>query len=924
MAAKKTQTKKSSASSAKSRAQTNSKSKKGSTTRKSSSASRPKSSTKPKSSSTRRSKKKASRPSRMAIGCMIVVSWVLGIIILLSLGIVGTILNEVFQLLIGNFLYVLIPVIMVIGFLYIWNQAQKPYTYRSMMGFILFGLFWVLAAGLFATPDGDPWAALSTLQNSLPDFGVQAFHSAYGLIGAVLAGLFSSLFSKTGAWLFDAGLLVISIALMFWNYIALAMLSRENKPKKQKEKKPIQAELRQEVIPADPDGGRESARSKFRSWFLVDEDEDPGETISSKMRRFMDLKVDPEPGMVTVKEPDYSPFPVDEPMEPAVDPDLLVQESLPGFSIPQADEVAQASQKSQSKADIHFGPNKGATSQNHAAGAGPSAAGSSASGSENGQTGPVMGTIGSNGVFNGNTNGTAIRTGAGAHPAGSTGAGPEESLSGPAKTIDGVPVYNPATYKLPPISLLEESKTKGRSSTNIRNARSQGVRLIEILKEFNVDAQLGDIHIGPSVTEFEVIPGQGVRVNTFTNLSNDIKMALAAKDIRVEAPIPGKSAVGIEVPNAEKTAVTMKELIRSVPPSLADKPLVFTLGKDLMGNSVYGRLDTMPHLLIAGATGSGKSVCVNSIICSLLLRTKPDEVKLLLIDPKKVEFTPYNGIPHLLGPVITDANLASGALKVIVEMMDQRYSLFEELSVRNISSYNEYVRRNPSCNKLPLPRIVVIIDELADLMLAASKDVEQSIQRITQLARAAGIHLIVATQRPSVNVITGVIKANIPSRIAFMVSSRPDSRTILDQIGAEKLLGYGDMLFLDNGAASPVRLQGVFIQDKEVEQICSFVKSQAAPDYEDAFVMLKEINSQGGEVSEMAEETDPLYPEVKNFVIVSRKASTSLIQRRFRLGYGRAARILDQLEAGGIIGPANGTRPREILVEAPGDEFDGM
>lgn len=348
---------------------------------------------------------------------------------------------------------------------------------------------------------------------------------------------------------------------------------------------------------------------------------------------------------------------------------------------------------------------------------------------------------------------------------------------------------------------------------------------------------------------------------------------------------------------------------------------MFTLGKDLMGNNVYGRLDTMPHLLIAGATGSGKSVCVNSIICSILLRTRPDEVKLLLVDPKKVEFTPYNGIPHLLSPVITDANLASGALKVIVEMMDARYSLFEELTVRNISSYNEYVKQNPDCGKEVLPRIVVIIDELADLMLAASKDVEQSIQRITQLARAAGIHLIVATQRPSVNVITGVIKANIPSRIAFMVSSRPDSRTILDQSGAEKLLGYGDMLFLDNGASSPVRLQGVYIQDKEVEEICNWVKSQATPAYEDAFVMLKEINSQGGEVSDLAEEMDPLYPEVKNFVIVSRKASTSLIQRRFRLGYGRAARILDQLEANGIVGPSNGSRPREILVERPADEF---
>lgn len=918
-AATKKQTKKNTGSRTKSKASPSSKTKKGSSTRKSSTASRTKSSTARKPAA-RRTKKKASRPSRMAIGCMIVVSWVLGIIILLSLGIVGTVLNEVFQLLIGSFLYVLIPVVMIAGFLYIWNEAQKPYTYRSLMGFVLFGLFWVLAAGLLATPANDPWAALSALQSGLSNFASNTFQSGCGLIGAALAGLFSSLFSKMGAWLFDAGLLVIAIALMFWNYIALALLQHKEKPKAKKpEKEKLAAPLlERETVPA---GGAESARSKFRSWFFDESEEDYDHSMSRKMRRFMDLKADPEPGMVTVTDHNYAPFPPDEPMEPAVDPELIVQERLPGFSIPKADIETDGSGDSSAARQRDSAAKKHTSNRSGLAGngagsniAGKSGSGSMGSGTSAGRS-DLMADSGTAGIGEGSS-----------APAGAVIAGgaPEESLSGPAQTIDGVPVYNPATYKLPPISLLEESKTKGRSTTNIKNARAQGVRLIEILKEFNVDAQLGDIHIGPSVTEFEVIPGQGVRVNTFTNLSNDIKMALAAKDIRVEAPIPGKSAVGIEVPNAEKTAVTMKELLRAVPPSLADKPLTFTLGKDLMGNNVYGRLDTMPHLLIAGATGSGKSVCVNSIICSLLLRTRPDEVKLLLVDPKKVEFTPYNGIPHLLGPVITDANLASGALKVIVEMMDQRYSLFEELSVRNISSYNEYVRQNPECSKLPLPRIVVIIDELADLMLAASKDVEQSIQRITQLARAAGIHLIVATQRPSVNVITGVIKANIPSRIAFMVSSRPDSRTILDQIGAEKLLGYGDMLFLDNGAASPVRLQGVFIQDKEVEQICSFVKSQAAPAYEDAFVMLKEINSQGGEVGEMAEETDPLYPEVKNFVIVSRKASTSLIQRRFRLGYGRAARILDQLEAGGIIGPANGTRPREILVDAPGDDLEGM
>lgn len=474
-------------------------------------------------------------------------------------------------------------------------------------------------------------------------------------------------------------------------------------------------------------------------------------------------------------------------------------------------------------------------------------------------------------------------------------------------------------YKLPPVSLLQEPKTK-KTNINQKKAIEQGNRLIAILKQFGVEATLGEIHIGPSVTEFEVIPGHGVRVNAFVNLQSDIKLALAAKDIRIEAPIPGKSAVGIEVPNEEKTTVSMKELITQVPSKLDKQPLVFTLGKDLMGDNIYGRLDTMPHLLIAGATGSGKSVCVNSIICSILMRTRPDEVKLLLVDPKKVEFTPFNGLPHLLSPVITDAALASGALKIIVDMMDERYSLFEAYRVRNIAGYNEYAKRHPKENLPKMPRIVVIIDELADLMLAASKDVEQSIQRITQLARAAGIHLIVATQRPSVNVITGVIKANIPSRIAFMVSSRTDSRTILDQSGAEKLLGYGDMLFLDNGAASPKRIQGVFIQDREVEAICEFVRAQASPEYEEPFLVLKETKNTAADDDSFEE--DPLYNEVRHFVIVSRKASTSLIQRRFRIGYARAARILDQLEANRIVGPAQGSKPREILFDGGGDVED--
>lgn len=468
-------------------------------------------------------------------------------------------------------------------------------------------------------------------------------------------------------------------------------------------------------------------------------------------------------------------------------------------------------------------------------------------------------------------------------------------------------------YKLPKLNVLEDMERKSRSNVNTITAKEKGEKLIEILHEFGVEANLVQIHIGPSVTKFEIKPELGVRVNKISNLQNDIKMGLAAKDIRIEAPIPGKASVGIEIPNVEKTSVQMKDLMRTIPDSMKDKKLLFCLGKDLMGNNVYGELNRMPHLLIAGATGSGKSVCVNAIISSILMRTKPDEVKLVLIDPKKVEFTPYNDVPHLLSPVITDGDLANKALKVIVEMMDRRYDLFGELGVRNITAYNEYVLTHNDEHLKVLPRIVIIIDELADLMLVAAKEVEASIQRITQLARAAGIHLIVATQRPSVDVITGVIKANIPSRIAFAVSQAVDSRTILDQAGAERLLGNGDMLYLPNGETSPRRIQGVFIKDEEVNNICAFVKSQAMPKYDDAFIQLKDLQNQGNEAQNVT--ADPLYEEVKRFVIASRKASTSLIQRKFSVGYSRAARLMDVLEANGIIGPSRGSKPREILVQ---------
>lgn len=469
-------------------------------------------------------------------------------------------------------------------------------------------------------------------------------------------------------------------------------------------------------------------------------------------------------------------------------------------------------------------------------------------------------------------------------------------------------------YKLPRLSLLKEPGRQGKSASNVNAANDSGRKLIEILDEFGVKATLIATHIGPAVTKFEIKPDLGVRVNKISNLQYDIKMALAAKDIRIEAPIPGKSAVGIEIPNVEKTTVSMKELMRSIPEKYDDRKMLFCLGKDLMGNCIYGELNKMPHLLIAGATGSGKSVCVNSIITSILLRTKPNEVKLLLVDPKKVEFTPYQQIPHLLGPVITDGDEANRALKVIVNTMDNRYELFSMAGVRNIAGYNEYIEKHPEEGLQKMPWIVVIIDELADLMLVAAKEVEASIQRITQLARAAGIHLIVATQRPSVDVITGVIKANIPSRIAFAVSSAVDSRTILDQMGAEKLLGYGDMLYIPVGETVPTRVQGVFVSDDEVNMIANFVSNQAKPKFDDAFLRLEMLDGGVG-ATQSSSDDDPLYEEVKEFIISTRRASTSLIQRKFSIGYARAARLIDLLEERGIVGPARGSKPREVYAK---------
>ncbi len=475
-------------------------------------------------------------------------------------------------------------------------------------------------------------------------------------------------------------------------------------------------------------------------------------------------------------------------------------------------------------------------------------------------------------------------------------------------------------YRLPKITLLDPVPARDKDDINEKAAAEKAELLIQVLRNFDIEARLIDTHIGPAVTKFEIRPDANIKVSRILGLTDDIKMQLAVRDIRIEAPIPGHNAVGVEIPNQKATPVKMKELITQIPEKDMGQPLLIVLGKDLMGNIVTCRLDKMPHLLIAGATGSGKSVCMNSIITSLLLRTKPEDVKLLLVDPKKVEFTPYQKIPHLIGPVINDPNQANNALKVIVKIMEDRYDMFSKCGVRNIQGYNDKVDRdtepNPDGSPKPkrMPYIVVIVDEMADLMAVAGKEVEGSIQRITQLARAAGIHLIIATQRPSTDVITGVIKANIPSRIAFAVSSGIDSRTILDHIGAERLLGNGDMLYMPIGASAATRVQGVFITDDEVERITEFVSSEAIPMYDDAFIRLDGVaGNEDTAVAGAAE--DPLYGEIRQYVIDVQKASTSLLQRRFGIGYNRAARMIDVLEEKGVIGPAQGSKPRDVYIK---------
>ena len=470
-------------------------------------------------------------------------------------------------------------------------------------------------------------------------------------------------------------------------------------------------------------------------------------------------------------------------------------------------------------------------------------------------------------------------------------------------------------YKLPTINLFAPDKPKNQSKEK-KIVRENIKILEETFVSFGIRASVERAEIGPSVTKYEVKPAVGVRVNRISNLADDLALALAAKDVRIEAPIPGKSLVGIEVPNSEIATVTFRELWEQS--KTDDKKLLeIPLGKAVNGSVRTFDLAKMPHLLVAGSTGSGKSVAVNGIIASILMKARPDEVKFMMVDPKMVELSVYNDIPHLLIPVVTNPRKASRALQKVVDEMENRYELFSKVGARNIAGYNakvaEYNASQPEYKQVPLPLIVVIVDELADLMMVASKEVEDAIIRLGQKARAAGIHMILATQRPSVDVISGLIKANVPSRIAFAVSSGTDSRTILDENGAEKLLGRGDMLFKPIDENHPVRLQGSFISDEDVERIVTFVKNQAEADYDDNFDP-GEVSENDMDSGSESEQGDPLFEEAKALVIETQKASASMLQRRLSVGFNRATRLMEELEAAGVIGPAEGTKPRKVLL----------
>ena len=827
-----------------------------------------------------RSKKKQNRGAALKFemyGILIIIFSVIALAgggPVFGMGRVGRSLNYICQLLAGR-LYFVIPVV----FIYIGLTAMimrrwpRGWSYRKTGALLM-----VIALCAWLQIDLHQREPAETLSAgaiySLPLQNLREFLSGQktidmyqadlggGLAGALVFGSLYVFFDEPGSKLFAVALLAIGfLYLTGWSYVEILSAVRRYLAgagrKANREWKRIAARLKQkrrhkELPPEayEADDGEEAPETVYPLAEEIDEETyRPHRQPSGKSARklFMDLILPGRGQSGGGTEEEEAPLRAEEavPQEPERRPDPETDEAAPRVRDFLQQAAAPAAQETQAQAET--------------------------------------------------SNGELPTPGAEVAPAAAAGDSPQAAEPVREKAVH---------YRLPPLQLLNKpgGGSKGASADFKANAR----KLETTLESFGVRAKVVEVVRGPAVTRYEIMPDVGVKVSRIVSLTDDIALALAAKDIRMEAPIPGKSAIGIEVPNTEISIVTLREVMETAEFRDASSKLAIVLGRDIAGKPVVANLARMPHLLVAGATGSGKSVCINCIITSILYKAKPNEVKFLMIDPKMVELNVYNGIPHLLAPVVTDPRRASLALKKVVVEMEKRYELFSKSGTRNIEGYNALAAEK---GLEPLPMIVVIVDELADLMMVAASDVEDSIARLAQMARAAGIHLIIATQRPSVDVITGVIKANIPSRIAFGVSSQVDSRTILDSAGAEKLLGRGDMLYLPVGESKPIRVQGAFLSDQEVEAVVSFVRSQEQADYREE--MVPELDDAEGTD---AAEQDELFDQAAQIVVEARQASVSLLQRRLRIGYNRAARLIDALEAAGIVGPYEGSKPREVLM----------
>lgn len=915
-------------------------------------------------------KRKLRRRGRLLIVYAIVSFWILSLITLFSIGPVGNVLNEVMQLLVGYLGYVLIVAACCLSFNYLWKMGHFHLSKKSLWAFGLLSLSLSLLLGLSQVATNAPWKAFEALCHALPNFQTGTFSSISGLVGSCLAGLCASLVTNIGAWLIAVGCLMACLVL--W----IDILTQDDfKDKKSIHEVLEEAQDKILALPM-PDFSKLKSLTQMEgpsTWEGVKEvlSEDPTkpkkkplialeapkiEEDLSKTSLAPQLKpekeLEQEPSSEKTKEkaqtnelssnmPNYDPShystqnidlsdslqlqEVHDDFRPSLtskfmgmdDDPLGYEDEFEAFDYQEAQDVPfeearkfvddfQNHTDPLSFADFKRPSNPYALEDNYG--------GQNSWDEEDSldflhQRESLM-----EGEEFEDSDLSEYDLDQSTFPRSNPTLTSWNRLDGFSNAtlvnkLHGAPPFNPNTYTIPSLSLLEEAAPFPYSSTNLRTARKQGKRLIEVLEYFDVEAQLTDLHIGPSVTQFEVLPAPGVSMNSFINLQSDLKTALEAKEIRIQAPLASKDSAGIEVPNLYRDTVYLKDMLRQVPARLHEKPLVFAIGKDVMGNNVYGRLDTMPHLLMAGNEESGRLQGMDALLCSLLLRTTPSEVNLLLIDPTKEELLDYNNVPHLIAPVICEPLMASSALKEVVAKMEERSALFAQIGVRNLSAYNNFIVNQADPTRTKLPRLVVVINELADLMTCASKDVEQSIQRITQDGRAAGIHLVISTARPSINVVTGVVKSNIASRMGYRLDTRLDSRIILDQAGAEKLLGEGDMLWMDNNDPSPRRIQGVLVSEHEVQAVCEAVIKQASPTYDKAFLQLKT------EGKHQSEPSDPLYGQVKEFVIAGQRASASLIQRHFRLSFARASRLLDQLEESGVVGPANGSRPRKILIQ---------